>query len=254
MEIEVLGSYGGESPDHRLTALLINGRVALDAGCLCSALPIERQVDIKAVVLSHSHADHTNSLPFFIDNVFGRNDGSLEIFGSGPTVYAVRKHLFNSAVWPDFSRLPNHLVPSIKFVEFEDEEIIDFEGVRLLPIAVNHVVPTHGFLIEDDTSAFLWSSDTGPTDRLWEVANRSSNLKAVCVDVSFDDSLQEIADASGHLTPSGLASELTKLEQDVPVMIHHLKPACIGAIQEQIAALDLPQVSFLEQGKRYDFG
>ena len=253
MEIEVLGACGGETPEHRLTALLINGRVALDAGCLCAALPIERQLGIEAVVLSHSHADHTNSLPFFIDNVFGRHDASLEIYGSSPTVYAVRRHVFNSAVWPDFSRLPNHLVPSMTFVEFEDEEVLDFEDVRLLPIPVSHVVPTHGFLIEDDSAALLWSSDTGPTERLWEVANRCPTLRAVCIEVSFDNSLQEIADASGHLTPAGLAAELGKLERTVPVLVHHVKPASEAAIREEIAALGLPHVGFLEQGKVYRY-
>lgn len=254
MEIEVLGSFGGETPEHRLTSLLIDGRIALDAGCLCAALPIERQLAIEAVVLTHSHADHTNSLPFFIDNVFGRNEGALEIHGSAPTVYAVRKHVFNSAVWPDFSRLPNHLVPSIKFVEFSDEDAIELGSLRLMPVPVNHVVPTHGFLIEDDRSAVLWSSDTGPTDRLWEVANRTPNLKALCIDVSFDDSLEDIAVASGHLTPSGLARELEKLEVEVPVLLHHLKPACIEAIRREVAALGLPRVDFLEQGRVYDFG
>ena len=43
MRIEVLGSYGGESVKCRLTCLLINDTVALDAGSLSQALPIERQ-------------------------------------------------------------------------------------------------------------------------------------------------------------------------------------------------------------------
>ncbi len=253
MEIEVLGCFGGESPEHRLTSLLINGRIVLDAGCLCSALPIERQVEIQTIVLSHSHADHTNSLPFFIDNVFGRNDRALDVYGSEPTVFAVRKHVFNSAVWPDFSRLPNHLIPSIRFAEFEDEQVVELDGIRMLPIPVNHVVPTHGFLVEDDVSAVLWSSDTGPTDRLWEVANRTPNLRAVCVDVSFDSSLQDIADASGHLTPQGLAAELEKLEQDVPVLVHHLKPACIEAIRRELQELQLGRVELLEQGRVYSY-
>ena len=46
MKIEVLGSYGGESPDCRMTCLLINDRVALDAGSLTQALSIERQQNV----------------------------------------------------------------------------------------------------------------------------------------------------------------------------------------------------------------
>ena len=44
MEIEVIGSYGGETPECRLTCLLVNGTTAIDAGCLCRGLEIERQL------------------------------------------------------------------------------------------------------------------------------------------------------------------------------------------------------------------
>ena len=46
MKIEVIGGYGGESEHCRMTCLLINDRIALDAGSLSRELPIERQVAI----------------------------------------------------------------------------------------------------------------------------------------------------------------------------------------------------------------
>ena len=173
MLIQVLGGYGGESLDCRMTCLLVNGTVALDAGSLSQALPIERQVGVHSIILSHSHMDHTNSLPFFIENVYGKSERAIDIHASEATIYAIRKYLFNNATWPNFTRLPNHLLPAVRFMEFQKEQPLVIDGVSFTPIAVDHLVPTHGFLIEQDGAAILWSSDTGPTQRFWEIANRT---------------------------------------------------------------------------------
>ncbi len=253
MKIEVLGGYGGESLGCRMTCLLINDSIALDAGSLSQALSIERQAEIKSILLTHSHVDHTSSIPFFIENVFGRRPRTIDIYSSSATEYAIRKYLFNNATWPDFTRLPNHLLPAVKFHELQDEKPFELDGVRFTPIAVDHPVPTHGFLIQQGAKAVLWSSDTGPTTRLWQVANTVRNLQAVCVDTSFDNSLQEIADVSFHLTPRTLERELAKIEVKVPILLHHLKPPYVKRIREEVQQLRNPDISYLEQGKVYTF-
>ena len=252
MLIQVLGGYGGESLECRMTCLLINGTLALDAGSLSQALPIERQVGVRSILLSHSHMDHTNSLPFFIENVYGKSERPIDIYASEATIYAIRKYLFNNATWPDFTRLPNHLLPAVRFQEFQSEVPLTLEGVTFTPIPVDHLVPTHGFLIEQDGAAILWSSDTGPTQRLWEVANRTPNLKALCIDTSFDNALQEVADVSLHLTPRSLETELRKLQKRVPILLHHLKPPSIERIKEEVRRLGNPDIEYLEQGKVYE--
>lgn len=253
MQIEVLGGYGGESPDCRLTCLLINDTIALDAGSLSQVLSLERQVGVSSILLSHSHMDHTNSLPFFIDNVFGKSEKGIGIYASPATIYAIRKYLFNTATWPDFSRLPNHLLPAVHFNELADEVPVEIDGVTFVAIPVDHVVPTHGFLVEQGGSAILWSSDTGPTHRFWEVANRTPHLKALCIEVSFNNDMQRLADDSGHLTPRTLELELEKLEREVPILLHHLKPFCIESIREEVRRLKRPNMDYLEQGRTYEF-
>lgn len=236
-----------------MTCLLINGEIALDAGCLAQELPVDRQRDVHSILLTHSHIDHTNSLPFFIDNIYGMGDGRVHIYASAATIYAVRRHLFNNTFWPDFARLPNHLLPAVRFHELSDEVPFEIGGIKFTPIPVHHVVPTYGFLIEEGSSAVLWSSDTGPTVRLWEIANQVPKLKALCIETSFDNSLQRIADMSRHLTPRTLLAELVKLERSVPTLLHHLKPPCVEKIHAEIAALNQPDLEFLEQGKTYEF-
>lgn len=253
MRIQVLGCSGGESLGSHMTCLLIEGSVALDAGSLAQALPVEEQVGIKTILLSHSHMDHTNSIPFFIENVYGQGEGAIDVHASGATIYALRRYMFNNATWPDFTRIPNHLLPAVRFHELEDETPVTLDGVTFTPIPVSHLVPTYGFLIEKDGAAVLWSSDTGPTQRLWEIANRTPNLQAVCIDTSFDNALQQVADLSLHLTPRTLERELTKLERKVPVLLHHLKPTCARRIREEVRALGNPDLEFLEEGKTYEF-
>jgi ribonuclease BN (tRNA processing enzyme) len=119
MQIQVLGCGGGESSGTQLTALRINERLALDAGSLTRVLSVEEQLELRTVVLSHSHIDHTNGLPFFVENVYGVTDSPIDIYASQATIAAVRNHLFNSTTWPDFSHLPNANHPSIRFHELE---------------------------------------------------------------------------------------------------------------------------------------
>jgi ribonuclease BN (tRNA processing enzyme) len=253
MKIEVIGCSGGESPGRRLTCLLIDDRIALDAGSLTQGLEPERQARIDALVLTHSHLDHTNAIPFFIENVYGLRRAAIGLHASKATIYALRRNLFNDASWPDFTRLPNHLLPAIKFHEIESGVPFNLGGVRFTPIAVDHLVPTLGFLIEQGNSAVLWSSDTGPTERLWEIANRTPNLKALCIEVSFDNGMQPIADVSMHLTPRTLGVELGKLERNVPILLHHVKPQCAARIESEVGAWGRGDIGFLEQGRVYEF-
>lgn len=253
MKIEILGAFGGESLSCRMTCLLINDTIALDAGSLTQALSLERQRRVHSILITHSHVDHTSALPFFVENTRSKGPESIAIYGSRATLYTLRRNLFNDTSWPDFGNLPNHLTPSIQFKELQNEVSITIDDVRFTPFAVNHVVPTCGFLIEHDKSAILWSSDTGPTVRFWEMANFTANLKAVCIDTSFDNSLQDLAEVSLHLTPSLLHEELEQLDRKVPVFLQHLKPWCREQIYAEIAALELPDVSFLEQGRVYEF-
>ena len=251
MKVEIVGSFGGESANCRMTCLLFNDALALDAGSLSQVLSVERQQQVQSIVLTHSHMDHTNSLPFFIENVFGKLREAVDIYASAPTIYAIRKNLFNNDVWPDFTRLPNHLLPALRFHELAPETPVEIGGLRFTPFLVDHPVPTFGYLIEDGDSALLWSSDTGPTKRLWEVANDAEKLKGLWVDVSFDNALQPIADVSGHLTPQTLAKELGQLEVEVPILLHHLKPPCLDKIHAEVQALGNGGIGFLEQGKIY---
>lgn len=254
MEWHILGSFGGSSPTCRMTSFLINGELALDAGSITQALSLEAQRRIRRIVLTHSHLDHTASIPFLVENTFGEQREALEILVTPQVLRTVKLHLFNNDTWPDFTRIPNDLLPALRLVQVEPRAPFSANGLRLTPVPVRHTVPTHGYLVEDADGAVLFTSDTGPTHEVWEVANRTAGLRAVIVEVSFPSRMQSVADVSLHLTPTTLAAELAKLKRDVPVYLYHLKPAYVDELREELAATRFPHpVDELRQGDIYTF-
>ena len=253
MKLKVLGCFGGNIPGHGMTSLLLNDTVALDAGWVSGALSLKEQEKVKDIFISHSHLDHTCTLPFLIDNNFSAPGFSLRIYAIPEVVASMKNHLFNKITWPDFTSLPNDLTPVLKLVEVRPEEPVLVNGLTIRPVLVSHIVPTTGFIVEDKKSCLAFSSDTGPTHRFWEIVNGVKNLKAIITETSFPDEFQDLADVSGHLTPSTLDVELEKLERDVPVYLYGGKPKHLKAIKQQVKALKRKKLTFLEQGKTYRF-
>jgi ribonuclease BN (tRNA processing enzyme) len=235
-----------------MTSFLINGELALDAGSITQALSIEEQRKVHQVVLTHSHLDHTASLPFLVENTFG--DQRIVILLTPQVLTTVKMHLFNNDTWPDFTRIPNDLAPALRLSVIEPRQRRTTNGLVLTPIPVHHIVPTHGYVVEDGDGAVIFTSDTGPTEEIWEVANRTANLKALIVEVSFPSRLQMVADVSLHLTPTSLAGELGKLRREVPVYLYHLKPSFLNELRAELAGSRFPHhVEELVQDAIYQF-
>lgn len=253
MLLRVLGCSGGEAEGDRLTGFLVNRSVALDAGSLTLALTIPEQVAIRHIFLTHSHLDHMCTLPFYTKNVFGHVNTPVEIHALPETLDALRRHLFNDEIWPDFSVIPSPDAPIIRYSEIEPGRTYEVEGLRITPIPVNHLVPTVGYLVEDDHSGFIFTSDTAETDAVYAAANAASRLDLFITEVSFPNEQAWLAEASKHLTPGKLAGELKKLRREVPVAIYHLTPGDKPVILPQIDAIGHPRLSLLEQDATFEF-
>ena len=59
-------------------------------------------------------------------------------------------------------------------------------------------MPCVGYLVEDDHSAFIFSSDTA--EEVYQVANKTRNLKLFITEASFPERQAWLAEASKHLT------------------------------------------------------
>lgn len=238
-----------------LTSFLVNNTIALDAGSLGFSLPPEKLAQLEHVVLTHSHLDHTLSLPVAIDAAYALLDHPLCIHGLSLTLAAVHKNLFNEDVWVDFTQfnLLNSTKPCLEFKTIERDPF-QIAGLKFTPVPVNHTVPTVGYLIESATATVLYTSDTWKTDEIWQVAAKAKNLQAIFTECSYPDEMPQLAEQAGHLTPKLVAEETAKIGRTVPVYCMHVKPAFREKILPQLQSYAPRGIHPMQVGKVYQFG
>jgi ribonuclease BN (tRNA processing enzyme) len=110
-------------------------------------------------------------------------------------------------------------------------------------------------LIRGKTGTVLYSSDTGPTTRLWEQANKTKDIRGMFVELSFPNHMQALADVAGHYTPQTLAKEMDKVKRrdDIPLYIYHLKPAFYEQTRDELVALGLKNMHLVELTDEFAF-
>jgi ribonuclease BN (tRNA processing enzyme) len=241
------------APNHYLISYVINDSVAIDAGCVGFCGPPQQQAPIKHMFLSHTHIDHVASLPLFLENVYQAGGEPVTVYGSADVLDCLRRDLFNDRVWPDFVALSQGRPGFLRLETLEDGKSVTVGGLRLTPCAVNHVVPTFGFLVEDEGAAVLIPSDTGPTEVIWQRANRTPNLKAVFLEASFPDALGWLAEEAKHLTPRTFALEAQKLQRPALLVAVHVKPRYYAEVAAELQALRLPGLEMARYGHTYHF-
>jgi cAMP phosphodiesterase len=256
MKVQLLPSNLSD-PAHLqpLTTFLIDDFVAIDGGSLGFALDVQRQRQIRRVIVTHSHSDHIASLPVFIAEAFPFLAEPVYVYSTLEVIASLREHVFNDKIWPDFHQIPLLNGSGSGLVYFEIRHLVPFqiEHLRITPVWTNHTVPTVGLAIEDRDSAVVFTSDTHHTEEIWRLANSVPNLRAVFVDVSYPNEMETLAADSKHLTPQGLDEELNKLHVSVPVYAIHLKPQFRNEVVRQLQSLSRSNISIGEIGREYVF-
>ncbi len=253
MRLRVLGCYGAEALGYQSAAVLINDLMLIDAGNINSLHRADEISRIRHLVLSHSHLDHVKALPFIAEQLAEGGKG-LEVFGTEETIESLRQHLFNGSVWPDLSKLPTPQNPAIRYRRIREGIPVAMSGLSVKAIPVNHTVPTVGFVISDDGSSMVYSGDTWTTDRIWEEANHTANLKVLMIEVSYPNRLRERAEVTRHLTPQLLAAELKKIDikKEMMIFAYHLKPPFVDEIKKEICELKIDSLILLEEGDVFE--
>ncbi len=247
MKVRILPSSPNGTPhDQHLISFLVNGTVAIDGGCLGlqSAPPRGGPAD---VFLTHAHLDHVATLPLYIEDRNDRGEGPIRIHGSSETLEDLRRHFFNAQVWVDDARLRAPERPWVELLPMRPETPVRVGTLTVTAVPVHHTVPTYGYVVDDGTSAIVFGADSGPTERLWQVALATGRLRAAFVECSFPDALLDLATLTGHLTPGLLGGEAGKLPAGVEVIAVHLKPRFRERIIAELKAVSAATVGALNR-------
>jgi len=250
MKIKVIGCSGAQFPGHKAPSFLLDDEIIFDAGSFTGVLDEKAQLRIKHIFITHAHLDHIMSIPFLADNIIvSKQQNKVSLYSIPPVLKMIKEHLFNSALWPDFTIIPKPDDAILNLVKLSAGKSIRVNSYTITPYEVNHTVPAVGYLVQDGRGKrFFYTGDTGPSAKTWE---KLSNKKMNCliIDVSFPNSLSGMALRSGHLTPELLIKEMAKMQQKPEkVCITHLKPQYFRAIKEELKDLGIKNLRILEDG------
>lgn len=230
MELKVLGCSGGVGGQLRTTTLLIDDDVLIDAGTGLGDLNLQAMASIRHIFLTHSHLDHITSIPFLVDTLFDTIKEPIVIHGLAETINALKTHIFNNVIWPDFAHLPNSDNPVMQYQVMQPGEIVEIERRKFEMIEVNHIVPGVGYRVESTTGAFAFSGDTTTNNTFWTALNKHSRLDLLIVESAFTNKDVTLCHLSGHYCADLLGSDLAKLTHQPDIYISHNKPGAEGQI------------------------
>lgn len=263
--IRVLGCHGSIAARCHTTSFLLDDDILIDAGSGVGELRLDELARIDHILLSHSHLDHILSVPLLADSVIKLRMGPagladlrpIQVHGLPETLEAIKAHILNGVIWPDFSRLPSAAHPILTLHPFSVGEVLTFPSrggepartVRVLP--ARHTVPGVGFGVETPQGLWVYSGDTGPNPELWKTL-AGERIAQLVIETAFGNEEAHLADISGHLSPQSLAKELVQLDGQVSVFITHPKPGEVPAVLSQIRALDSQhRIEPLREGQRF---
>jgi ribonuclease BN (tRNA processing enzyme) len=238
MKIQILGAHNIESRESRFNSLLIDDVLAIDAGALTSSLSPAAQRKLKAVLLSHHHYDHVRDVPSLGIN-FYLFESTVDIYATRATYQILQSHLLNDIIYPNYMTKPPEK-PSLRFREIEAGKEETIAGYTVLPVTVNHAVPTVGYQVTSvDGKKVFYTADTGPgLAGVWQQV--SPDL--LIIEVTVPNGWRDFALKAGHLTPELLQSELESFREIkgyLPqIVLVHMNPIDEAEIKEEIAAVN----------------
>jgi ribonuclease BN (tRNA processing enzyme) len=242
MKVRVLGCSGAIAKDCRTTSFLIDHDVLVDAGTGVGDLTLEEMQAVKHVVLTHSHLDHVAALPLMVDAIASTLTEPIKIHALPGTIAALKAHVFNNVIWPDFSRIPTPQAPFISFHEVQVGQSLSVNGKHFEVLPAVHTVPACGYAVTTGNGCWVFTGDTERNPAFWRRINQM-NVRALVIETAFSNREKDLAKRSLHLSPHALAEELDCIDKSkrFPIFITHTKPAETELIMTEIQKFDQTQ-------------
>lgn len=244
--MRVLGCSGAIAQGCRTTSFLLGKHILVDAGTGVGDLTLDEMQAIDHVFLTHSHLDHIAALPLMLDAVSSRRTCPVEVHALPETLNALRQHIFNNVIWPDFTRIPTAETPFLRLQPLAIGDLLNLAGTTLEVLPARHSVPAVGYAARGATGWWVYSGDTeGQTPGFWDRVNAlhdtAGGVAALFIETAFSNREQVLARKSQHLAPITLARELAALQPSAhscPIYITHAKPQESGVIMREVTALE----------------
>ena len=245
MKVRVLGCSGSIARGCRTTAFLLGEHVLVDAGTGVGELTVREMRAVTHVFLTHSHLDHIAALPLLLDTVGTRRAAPLQVFALPQTLAALRQHVFNNVIWPDFTRIPGPDTPMVQLQPLGVGDVLAAAGLTLEALPARHSVPAVGYAARGDGAWWVFSGDTqGQEPAFWQRVNAlqagAPGVGALVIETAFSNQEQALARKSAHLAPASLARELAQLQPQggFPIYLSHFKPSEGATILAEVRALE----------------
>lgn len=239
MKVRVLGCSGAIGQDCRTTSFLLDHDLLVDAGTGVGDLTLDEMCRIDHVLLTHSHLDHVAALPLMVDATAARRSTPLHVHALPATIDALKSHIFNNIIWPDFSTLPTPAAPFIHFHPLALGQTLRLAGKQVEVLAAVHTVPTVGYAVTAGKGYWVFTGDTELNPALWARINQL-DVAMLFIETAFSNRQRPLAKRCLHLSPHALADELGCIEADkkYPIYITHTKPAETELIMAEIQRFD----------------
>ena len=237
MEIRILGAHLAEVKGARLTSLLIDGTLVVDAGGLTSALSLPEQKKIETVLLTHHHFDHTRDLITLAANAGYYWRKQLTVYGLRYTLDIVTGCLLSGKMYTNFFEYPDKEKPTVILEAIEPYSRKTIAGYDVLAVPVKHSAPAVGYQItsSDGKSLFYTGDTTVGISECWQHISPKLLITEVAGPNKYGDWLKK----AGHLCAEFLKEELIqfrRLKGYLPrVIIIHIGNPYEQEIKEEVA-------------------